>query len=77
MSAEMGQIGRALVVIGASIMMIGGLMMLGAKTQYAGKLPGDILIHRPGFTFFFPVMTSIVLSVVLTLVMWMIGRFMK
>ena len=75
MSAEIGQIGRALVVIGASIMMIGGLMMLGAKTEFA--LPGDILIRRPGFTFSFPVMTSIVLSVVLTLLFWIIGRFMK
>ncbi len=42
---------------------------------WLGRLPGDIRVERPGFSFYFPLMTSILISVLLTVVLWVIRRF--
>jgi hypothetical protein len=39
-----------------------------------GRLPGDIVIERPGFSFYFPLMTSLVISVVLSVILWLVNR---
>jgi len=57
-------LGKVLVYVGLGIAGLGLLMMLGLPI---GRLPGDIYIKRDGFSFYFPLTTSIVLSVVLTL----------
>ena len=57
--------GRALVLLGLAIAAIGGLMMLGLPL---GRLPGDIVIQRERGSFYFPIVTCIVLSVLMTLV---------
>jgi len=50
-------------------------LSLGPKLPFRiGRLPGDIIYKRDNFTFYFPVVTSIALSVVLTLVFWILGR---
>lgn len=60
--------GKLLIIAGLAIAAIGLLMTLGVPF---GRLPGDIVVRRPGFTFYFPITTSILLSVLLTLVfMW-------
>jgi hypothetical protein len=51
-----------------------GLAWLLTKRFGLGKLPGDIVIERDGFRLYIPVMTSIIVSVVLTLLFWLIGR---
>ena len=56
--------GKVLVFLGLGIAGLGLLMMLGLPI---GRLPGDIYVKRDGFSFYFPLTTSIVLSVVLTL----------
>lgn len=43
-------------------------------SRYVGKLPGDIVIRRPGFTFAFPILTCLLLSLVLTLLLWLFRR---
>ncbi len=57
---------RLLVFVGLAIAAIGGLMMLGLPL---GRLPGDIVIHRERGSFYFPIVTCIVVSVLLTLVL--------
>ncbi len=63
--------GRLLLVIGLGIAGVGVLMLLGVPF---GRLPGDIVVRRGHFTFAFPVVTSIVLSVVLTLLVAFLRR---
>ncbi len=63
--------GRLLVVVGLLIAGIGVLMMLGVPF---GRLPGDIVIRRGNGTFYFPLVTCIVLSVILTLLMALLRR---
>jgi len=58
--------GRTLVVVGLVVAGVGALIMLGVPL---GRLPGDIVVQRGRGTFYFPVVTSIVLSVILTLLM--------
>jgi hypothetical protein len=57
-------LGRTLVLIGLGIVSLGFLMMLGVPF---GRLPGDIMVRRGNFSFYFPLTTSIILSIVLTL----------
>jgi len=59
-------VGKVLVLVGLGIAGLGLLMMLGLPI---GRLPGDIYIKRDGFSFYFPLTTSIVLSIVLTLLL--------
>jgi hypothetical protein len=60
------------------LMIIGGVLLVaGFLMQFIkiGKLPGDIVIKKENTTFCFPIMTSILLSVILSLVFYLIGRF--
>jgi hypothetical protein len=59
-------VGKLLVFLGLGIAGLGLLMMLGVPI---GRLPGDIYVKRDGFSFYFPLTTSIILSIVLTLVL--------
>jgi predicted MFS family arabinose efflux permease len=63
--------GRTLVVVGLGIAAIGVSLMLGVPL---GRLPGDIVVRRGNFSFYFPLATSIVLSLLLTLVMSLFRR---
>jgi len=63
--------GVALMVVGAMAVALG--VLLGAVGGRGGRLlPGDIVISRPGFTFVFPIVTSLVVSALLTLVLWVV-----
>ncbi len=59
-------IGRMLIIMGLLIAGLGLLFTLGGKIPGFGRLPGDIVIQRKGFTFYFPVVTCIVVSVLLS-----------
>ena len=63
--------GGTLVVIGLVIAGIGGLIWLGVPL---GRLPGDFVIRREGFTIYLPITTSILVSLVLTIVGWLLRR---
>jgi len=63
--------GKTLVLIGLSIAAVGFLMMLGLPF---GRLPGDIAIRRGNFGFYFPIVTSIVVSILLTLLLALFRR---
>ena len=61
-----GGLGKLLILIGVFIIAIGVLLLIGEKIPWIGKLPGDIIIKKEKFTFYFPITTSIVISIVLT-----------
>ncbi len=67
-------IGRTLVSIGILLVIVGGLLMLINKVPGIGKLPGDIVIERKNFTFYFPIATSIILSILLFFIFWFINK---
>ena len=67
-------IGKFLILLGLLISAIGGLLLLSGKIPWIGRLPGDILIQKKNFTFYFPLATSILLSLILTLLFWLLGR---
>jgi hypothetical protein len=72
----MTDVGRAIVIFGIVLVVIGGaLMLLGRTGLPLGRLPGDIVHKGKNTTFYFPLATSILLSVVLSLVFYLIGRF--
>ncbi len=62
-----GSLGRVLVIFGLLIVIIGALLIFAPKIPLLGLLPGDIVIRRENFTFYFPVAACIVLSVLVTL----------
>jgi hypothetical protein len=72
----MAEAGKALVIAGVVAIIAGAaLMLLGRAGMPLGRLPGDIAYRGKNTTFYFPLATSIVLSVVLSLVLYVIGRF--
>lgn len=70
----MQEIGKVIIVFGIILIGLGLLMTFFHKIPFLGKLPGDILIRKENFTFYFPLATSILISVVLTLVFWVFNR---
>jgi hypothetical protein len=68
-------IGRTLIILGAILVVAGLLITLAGKTPLRlGRLPGDIEIRGKNSVFYFPVVTCLILSAVLSLVMWLFGR---
>lgn len=70
----MGDLGKTLVVLGVLIALVGLVLMLVGRIPWLGRLPGDIAIQRGNWSFYFPLATSIVISVVLSLVLYLVGR---
>lgn len=70
----MSDIGRALVIVGVVIAVVGVMLMLVGRVPWIGRLPGDIYIRRGNWSLYFPLATSLLLSVILTLIFWLIGR---
>ena len=61
-------------LIGISVLALGVLLWLGGKVPGIGKLPGDILIRRGNFTFYFPLATCILLSIILSIILALFRR---
>ncbi len=70
----MGGLGKPLIVIGLVIAALGVVITLAGKLPWLGRLPGDITIKRENFTFYFPLATSILLSLLLTLILWLFRK---
>jgi len=69
--------GKYLIIFGAIIIIIGLLITIFPRIGFLGKLPGDIVIKRDNFTFYFPIVTSIVISIVLTALIWLVNFLSK
>lgn len=70
----MDSLGKMLIVFGVVLALLGGLLLFAGKLPFLGRLPGDIVIHRENWSFYFPITTSIVLSVLLTLLLSLFSR---
>ncbi len=57
--------------------LIGGILLLAGKVPYLGKLPGDITIQKKNFTFYFPLATSIIISLAVSLILLLINLLFK
>lgn len=74
----MADFGKLLIVLGAVLLVAGVLLVLLGRTNLPfGRLPGDILYRGKHTTFYFPLATSIVLSVLLTLLLYVISRWKR
>ncbi|MGA3107019.1 MAG: DUF2905 domain-containing protein [Terriglobales bacterium] len=72
------EMGRLLIGLGVALVVIGGIVLLVGRTGVPlGRLPGDILYRGKNTTFYFPLATSILISVVLSLVLYLIGRLKR
>jgi len=69
----MGSIGRALILLGAALVVLGVILSF-APSLPLGRLPGDLRIERPGFRFYLPVTSSLLVSAVLSLAFWLFSR---
>jgi hypothetical protein len=68
-------VGRTLIFIGLALVVLGLLVTLGEKLPIRfGRLPGDIVVRGKNSVFYFPIVTSLLLSALLSLVMWVFGR---
>jgi len=68
------QLGKMLIVLGLVIAGVGLLFTLGGKIPWIGRLPGDIYIRRKNFTLYFPLATSLLISIILTLLFMLFRR---
>lgn len=74
----MERIGKTIMLIGALIVVAGLIVwILGDKLRFLGRLPGDIRIERDNYRIYIPITTMLLVSVVLTLISWVIQRFVK
>ena len=64
---------RLLIIVGLAIALIGLLWPILVKL-HIGHLPGDIIIRRPGFTLYLPLMTMLIASLLISLIRWILGR---
>ena len=67
-------LGRILILAGIALVVLGVVVLLAGRFTPLGRMPGDIVYRRGNFTFYFPLVTSILLSVLLTAVMWLFSR---
>ena len=65
---EFGDLGKVLIILGAVIVGIGVLLVVGDKIPWVGRLPGDIIIRKEKITFYFPIVTCLILSILLTII---------
>jgi hypothetical protein len=70
----MTDVGKLLIVFGLLIAVMGVVIVLVGRLPWLGRLPGDIYAQRGNWSFYFPLTTSILVSLVLTLLFWLFGR---
>jgi len=74
MMASLYAIGKLILSCGVMLILVGGLLMLAGKFTSLGRLPGDILVQRGNFTFYFPLATMVLVSLLMTIVVNLLFR---
>ena len=74
MFQEFQQLGKLLIFGGILLAVIGLFFLFGDKIPFLGKLPGDIYIKKKNFTFYFPVVTSIILSLLISFILYLFKK---
>jgi Protein of unknown function (DUF2905) len=70
----MSDLGRALLILGVIIAVAGAVLMLSGKLPWLGRLPGDIYVKKENFSVFFPITTCILVSLIISLILWLIRK---
>lgn len=70
----MNELGKFLVMAGLAIAAVGALLWMGWGRGWLGRLPGDLQFSKGNFSFYFPIVTCLLLSLVLTLILWLFRR---
>ncbi|HVH87961.1 MAG TPA: DUF2905 domain-containing protein [Terriglobales bacterium] len=74
----MNSMGKLLIAVGGLLILIGGIVVLAGRANIPlGRLPGDISYHGKNTSVFFPITTCIILSIVLSFILWIVNRFMR
>lgn len=71
----MQNLGKILILGGIVAILVGLVLVFTPRIPFLGKLPGDILVKRDNFTFYFPLATSIIISLLVSLILYLIKRF--
>jgi hypothetical protein len=67
--------GRTLIIVGLFVLALGLIVSIGERLPIRlGRLPGDIVIHGKHSVFYFPIVTSLLISVILSMILWLFGR---
>jgi uncharacterized protein HemY len=69
--------GKILIFFGAILIFLGLIFSLAGEIPYLGRLPGDVYIKKENFTFYFPITTCILISIILSVIFYLIFRFFK
>jgi len=80
MDANMAsQLGKTLIVVGLMMAALGAILLSGSGFKWLrlGRLPGDLSVHRDGFSFYFPITTMLLVSLVLSAVLWLATAFRR
>ena len=75
MTPDLQPLGRALIFFGVILTGFGLVLLLVPKIPWLGRLPGDIIIQRERFAFYFPLASCLLASLLLSLLLWFVGRF--
>ncbi|MDA2920497.1 DUF2905 domain-containing protein [Desulfobacterota bacterium AH_259_B03_O07] len=70
---ELQTIGKTILILGIFLVILGSLILFGSKIPLIGKLPGDIYIKRDSFTLYFPIASSILISIIITILLILIS----
>lgn len=70
----MGDLGKTILAVGLLLVVIGLIIMVAGKIPGAGKLPGDIFIKKENFSFYFPLTTCILLSIIISTLLYLFGK---
>jgi hypothetical protein len=70
----MGDFGKMLMLLGAVTFALGALLALAGRLPWFGRLPGDIVVERGPVTFYFPIVTCVIVSIALSLLFWLFRR---
>jgi hypothetical protein len=74
---DISGIGRLLITSGVLLLIVGLILALGGKIPFLGRLPGDIVFRKDGFTFFAPIVTMLIISLLLTIIINIILRIFR
>lgn len=70
----MGETARVMIIIGAVLIVVGLVILVLPRLPFVGKLPGDILVKKDNVTLYFPLSTSIIISIIISLVLFFINK---
>ncbi|MCF8010728.1 MAG: DUF2905 domain-containing protein [Clostridiales bacterium] len=71
---DLNSIGKSIVIIGLILVLLGGIIMVGGKIGFIGKLPGDMYFEKGNVKFYFPLVTMLLLSFIITVIVNLIFR---